>query len=104
VENKHTPKGRGSQRCGRTAKDPSSGKEKSDLIVAIDIERHRKTLDELEVRRENIIDRFVPAPQARNMPKDVTHLCNALQVQLRLACGQWTLGYREIPAFAELKK
>jgi len=47
-------------------KDPSSGVEKSALIVAIDVDRYRETLDELGVRRENILDRFVPARRARD--------------------------------------
>jgi len=46
-------------------KEPS-GNEKSALILAIDAEKYRNTLDELGVRRENILDRFVPAPRARD--------------------------------------
>jgi hypothetical protein len=47
-------------------KDLSSGIEKSALILAIDADKYRSTLDELGVRRENILDRFVPAPRPNN--------------------------------------
>lgn len=46
-------------------KEFHSGVERSALIVAIDIFKYRATLDELGVRREDILDRFVPAPRAR---------------------------------------
>jgi hypothetical protein len=49
-----------------TQKDPSSGIEKSALILAIDADKYRDTLDELGVRRENILDRFVSAPRPRD--------------------------------------
>jgi hypothetical protein len=46
--------------------DSSSGIEKSALILAIDADKYRGTLDELGVRRESILDRFVPAPHPSN--------------------------------------
>lgn len=39
--------------------------EKSALVVAIDIPKYRAVIDELGVRREDILDRFVPAPKAK---------------------------------------
>lgn len=44
--------------------DSKTGVEKSALVVAIDIPKYRAVIDELGVGRQDILDRFVPAPKA----------------------------------------
>jgi hypothetical protein len=42
--------------------DQITGVEKSALVVGINVRKYQRTLDELGVRRKDIIDHFVPAP------------------------------------------
>jgi hypothetical protein len=42
-------------------KDPETKENISSLVMAIDLEKYNTTLDELWVRREDILDEFVPA-------------------------------------------
>ena len=46
--------------------DPVTHTEQAALIVAIDINKYRATLDDLGVRREDFLDSFVPAPRPRD--------------------------------------
>jgi hypothetical protein len=46
--------------------DPVTGLVSSALIVAIDIQKYLSTIEEWGVRREDILDRFVPPPSARD--------------------------------------
>jgi hypothetical protein len=43
-------------------REPLTNKETSALIVAINIEQYRATIEQLGVRRDDILDRFVPPP------------------------------------------
>lgn len=47
-----------------TQNDPVSGREHSALIVAIDVNKYLSTLKDLGVRREDILDGFVPEPSS----------------------------------------
>jgi len=47
-------------------RDPTTGGEQSALIVAVDAMKYLETLDALGVRREDIIDEFVPAIKPRD--------------------------------------
>jgi hypothetical protein len=46
--------------------DPKTGVEFSTLIVSINADKYMKTLDAMSVRREDILDSFVPAPRPRD--------------------------------------
>jgi hypothetical protein len=50
----------------RFAQHNPTGAETSALIVAIDIQKYWSTLEQLGVRERDILDRFVPAPIARD--------------------------------------
>jgi hypothetical protein len=43
--------------------DPVTGVEQSALVVAIDLDKYTTMLNELRVKREDIFDKFVPAPR-----------------------------------------
>jgi hypothetical protein len=49
-----------------TDQDPITNRQTAAFIVAIDVEKYLQTLKELGVRRDDIMERFVPAPQARD--------------------------------------
>jgi hypothetical protein len=49
-----------------TQRDPLTGLEISALIVAIDIQKYLSTIEQWGVRREDILERFVPPPSARD--------------------------------------
>jgi hypothetical protein len=49
-----------------TDRDPITNRDTAAFIVAIDVGKYLKTLKELGVRRDDILERFVPAPQARD--------------------------------------
>jgi hypothetical protein len=46
-------------------RDPITNAEQSALVVAVNVNKYLGTLDELGVKREDILDEFVPAPRAR---------------------------------------
>jgi hypothetical protein len=48
-----------------TQRDPITKQDISAFLVAIDIQKYLRTLKEYGVRRENILERFVPAPKPR---------------------------------------
>jgi hypothetical protein len=45
-------------------RDPVTGAEQSALVVAIDVDKYRKMLDMLSVRRADMLDEFVGPPRA----------------------------------------
>jgi len=47
-------------------RDAITGREQSALIIAVDIGKYLNTLDELGVRREDVLEGFVPAPKPRD--------------------------------------
>ena len=49
-----------------TQQDPGTKKPSAAFVIAIDIMKYRETLDQFAVKREDILERFVPPPQ----PKD----------------------------------
>lgn len=49
-----------------TYRDPATNHETAALILAIDVEKYLQTLKEKSVRRDDILERFVPAPQPRD--------------------------------------
>ena len=44
-------------------RDPHTGAQHSALIVAIDLDKYIAALDDLAVKREDMLDEFVPAPR-----------------------------------------
>lgn len=50
----------------RFVRNDHTGREDSALVVAIDIKKYTSMLDDMWVRREDMIDEFVPAPRPQN--------------------------------------
>jgi hypothetical protein len=50
--------------------EPETNKETSAFIIAINIQKYRDTLEQLGVRREDILERFVPAPRPTDYSKE----------------------------------